>query len=95
MGVVEAGFETVAEVSADDRSRVSLMKAGVKASERYSLARSASGQILLTPLTSIPRRELLIWQDEQVRASLQRGIAEAAAGLVEPAPNMLDELDSG
>ncbi len=33
-----------------------------------------TGEILLTPLASIPKRELLIWEDEELRASLLRGL---------------------
>jgi len=31
-------------------------------------------------LVSIPRRELIVWEDQLLRESLARGLAEAAAG---------------
>jgi len=40
------------------------------------------GEILLTPLVSVPKRELLVWEDEQLRASLAHGLADSAAGRV-------------
>ncbi len=89
-----AGFEPVTEVSTDDRSRIVLTKAGVHGSERFLISRRASGEILLTPLASIPKRELILWENEALRQSLQRGISQAEAGEVKPATGLLDELES-
>lgn len=66
--------------SADDRARIALGKAGVRRNDRYAMAVAQDGSILLTPLVSIPRREVLVWEDEQLRASLARGVAQSAAG---------------
>jgi len=65
---------------ADERGRISFGKAGVRRDDKYAIAVSDDGEILLTPLVSIPRRELLVWEDELVRASLARGVADSAAG---------------
>lgn len=46
------------------------------------MAINDQGEILLTPLVSIPKRELIIWENEQLRASLARGLADSAAGKV-------------
>lgn len=75
-----SGFTPVGEVSADERSRISFGKAGVRRDDRYAVAIHPSGDILLTPLVSIPKRELLVWENELVRASLGRGLAQSAAG---------------
>lgn len=33
-----------------------------------------------SPGTSVPERELLVWNDESVKASLDRGLADVAEG---------------
>ena len=86
-------FEAVTEVSADDRARIALTKAGVQATDRFLLSTRASGEILLTPVASIPKREMIAWENEAVRASLQLGIAEAEAGLAKPDAQILDKLE--
>ncbi len=76
------GFEPVAEVAADERGRVAIGKAGAHKDDRYAVAKRADGSILLTPLASIPKRELLVWENDELRASLFRGLADAAEGNV-------------
>ncbi len=89
-----AGFEPITEVSADGRGRIAVGRALTgHESERFAVARNAEGQILLTPLASIPRRELLIWEDEQTRASLQRGMLDAAEGRVRRRDDFLDAAE--
>ncbi len=73
-------FESVGEALADERGRLPMAKTGVRKDDRYSVAVNADGQILLTPLVSIPRRELIVWENQVLRESLARGLAEAAAG---------------
>jgi hypothetical protein len=73
-------FTPVGEVSADERSRLAFGKAGVRRDDRYAVAVADDGEILLTPLVSVPKRELLVWENEQVRAALGRGLAQSAAG---------------
>ena len=72
------GFHPVTEVTADERARVAVGKAGAHARDRYAVSTNADGAILLTPLASIPRRELLVWENDELRASLFRGLADAA-----------------
>lgn len=76
-------FTPMGEVVADDRARIAFGKAGVRRDDKYAVAVSGDGEILLTPLVSIPRRELLVWEDELVRASLGRALAQSAAGELE------------
>lgn len=73
-------FKPIGEVIADERGRISFGKAGVRRDDKYAIAVSDDGEILLTPLVTIPRRELLVWEDEMIRASLARGVAESASG---------------
>ena len=40
------------------------------------------GEILLVPLVSIPAREVIVWENAQVRNSLARGMEQAALGKV-------------
>lgn len=76
----QEAFVPLGEVVADERSRISFGKAGVRRDDKYAVAVHDDGSILLTPLVSIPRRELLVWEDELVRASLARGLAQSASG---------------
>jgi hypothetical protein len=76
------GFRPIAEVTADERARIAFGKAGVRKDDRYALSVNDEGAILLTPLASIPRRELLVWENEELKASLFRGLADAAEGKV-------------
>jgi len=75
-----AGFKPIGEVVADDRARIPFGKAGVRRDDRYAIAVDDDGSILLTPLASIPKRELLVWENAQLRDSLARGLAQSAAG---------------
>ncbi|WP_433266501.1 hypothetical protein ACQPZF_41020 [Actinosynnema sp. CS-041913] len=75
-------FRPVAEVTADERARVAVGKAGAHKNDRYAVSVNADGAILLTPLASIPKRELAVWENEELRASLFRGLADAAEGNV-------------
>jgi len=86
-----AGFEPVTEVTADDRARIAFGRVGVHRDERFLVSRHASGEILLTPMASIPKRELMIWENEQLRQSLLRGLGDSAAGRVEPMDDLLDD----
>lgn len=73
-------FRPVAEVTADERARVAVGKAGAHKNDRYAVSVNDEGAILLTPLASIPKRELLVWENDELRASLFRGLADAAEG---------------
>ncbi len=75
-------FRPVAEVTADDRARVPVGKAGAHKNDRYAVSTNSDGAILLVPLASIPKRELLVWENDELRASLFRGLADAAEGNV-------------
>lgn len=78
------GFRPVAEVTADERARVSVSKAGAHKDDRFAVSVNDEGAILLVPLASIPKRELLVWENEELKASLFRGLADAAEGKVRP-----------
>jgi hypothetical protein len=84
-------FHPVAEVVADSRARIAFTKAGVHDGDRFAVATNAEGQILLTPLASIPKRELIVWEDADLRASLARGISDVEAGRISRLD--LDEID--
>ena len=79
------GFHPVAEVTADERARISLGKIGVHENGRYAVSINDEGAILLVPVVSIPKRELLVWENAELRASLFRGLADAAEGRVKQA----------
>lgn len=74
------GFVAAGEVVADERSRISFGKAGVRRDDRYAVAINDDGEILLTPLVSIPKRELIVWENQLVREELAEGLRQSAAG---------------
>ena len=85
------GFEPVAEVAADDRARIAFGRAGVHRNDRFLVSTRSTGEILLTPLASIPKRELLVWEDDALRESLLRGLADASQGRVSQRDDLLDD----
>lgn len=86
----QAGFEPVIEVTADDRARIAIGRAGVRSNDRFLVSTRPSGEILLTPMASIPKRELLVWEDAALRESLLRGISDASSGRVSRRDDLLD-----
>ncbi|MGH3626169.1 MAG: hypothetical protein ACRDRL_01800 [Sciscionella sp.] len=90
---VRDDFTPVDEVTADDRARIPIGRAGAHKNDRYAVSKAADGSILLTPLVSIPTRELLVWDNDELRASLFRGLAEAAEGQTHSLPGLLDGVD--
>jgi hypothetical protein len=78
-----SGFKPMGEVVADERGRLAFGKAGVRRDDRYAIAVNDDGEILLTPLATIPRRELIVWENKQLRAGLAQALEESAAGDVE------------
>ncbi|WP_240753151.1 hypothetical protein [Microbacterium sp. K41] len=76
------GFVAAGEVVADERARIAFGKAGVRRDDRYAIAVNDDGEILLTPLVSIPKRELVVWENQLVRQELAEGLRQSAAGEV-------------
>ena len=74
------GMAVLGEVVADDRARMAFGRLGVRKNDRYAVAVGADGTIVLTPLLSVPNRELLVWESRQLRKSLERGLAQSASG---------------
>jgi hypothetical protein len=73
-------FEVVTETEVDSRGRVSLGRAGAEPGGRYRVARNIDGVLLLTPVVSIPERELIAWENPALAERIRTGIAEAQAG---------------
>lgn len=73
-------FRPVTEAVVDSRRRVSLGKAGVAEDTRYAVSVSDDGDILLTPLATIPAREQWVWERPELVASIRRGMEQAARG---------------
>lgn len=78
----DGGFKRVAQADLDSRRRVSLGKVGRPEHTRYEILENALGEILLVPLVSVPAREMIVWENAQVRSSLVRGMEQAAQGKV-------------
>ena len=75
-------FDLVGHVVSDARKMLSLALAGVVGHERFAVSVAPTGQILLTPLERIPERERALWESFDLMESLNRGIADAAAGRI-------------
>ncbi|MBV9313717.1 MAG: hypothetical protein JO100_08155 [Pseudonocardia sp.] len=73
-------FEIVTETEVDSRGRVSLGRAGAEPGKRYRVARNIDGVLLLTPVVSIPEREMIVWENPGLAARIRTGIAETQAG---------------
>jgi hypothetical protein len=73
-------FETVAETEVDSRGRVSLGRAGARTGRRYRVQANPDGVLLLTPVVSIPERELQVWTDPELAQRIRTGIEHAHAG---------------
>ncbi|MFI0019846.1 MULTISPECIES: hypothetical protein [Streptomyces griseus group] len=73
-------FEVVAETEVDARGRISLGRAGAKPGRRYRVESDPDGVLLLTPVVSIPERELLVWTDHEVADRVRRGVQQAREG---------------
>lgn len=86
-------FEALGEVVADERSRIAFGKAGVRKDDRYALAVNHDGEILLTPLASIPKRDVLIWEHAELRASLARGLEQSSESSLVDLGSFSDYLD--
>lgn len=80
MSIAFEEFETVAEAEADNRGRVSVGRAGATPGRRYRIAAGPGGMLLLTPVVSIPERELAVWQDPHLAERVRHGVAEAEEG---------------
>lgn len=91
--IAGTGFKPVAEVTADERSRIAFGKVGVHGNDKYLVSTSVSGEILLTPLATIPRRELMIWENDALRESLLRGLAEVHHGKTVRRDDLLEGED--
>lgn len=86
-------FRPLKEVTVDDRIRIALGSAGVESNSRYLISTSDDGAILLTPMTSIPARELLVWENQEVRESLMHGLLEANLGRATARDDFLSDTD--
>ncbi|MFJ9460907.1 hypothetical protein ACIRST_38290 [Kitasatospora sp. NPDC101447] len=73
-------FETVAETEVDSRGRVSLGRAGAKPGRRYRVESNPDGVLLLTPVVSIPEREMQVWTDPLLAERIRVGIEQAQRG---------------
>ena len=67
-------------VAADDRSRLALGKSGVGAYENFFVTVFETGHIVLTPVVTIPKNELPLWNDAEFMDSLTRGMSQALSG---------------
>ncbi len=74
-----ARFDVVGESEADGRGRVSLGRAGARPGRRYQVRADDDGVIILTPVVSIPEREMLVWENPQLAEQVRAAVADAEA----------------
>jgi len=67
-------------IKADNKGQV--MLGHEFSGKTYRVSLSAHGEILLTPLTVIPERDIWLYKNPQALAMFHDGLAEAAAGRV-------------
>lgn len=72
--------EVVGEVEADTRNRLPLTRAGVRPGTRYRVEVDVDGVVILTPVISIPKRELPVWTDPELRKRLDDGLEAIERG---------------
>ena len=76
--------DTTIRLTADDRNRLPVGRLGVRASDEFQASVEADGTITLVPVAVVPKREMIVWENPTLRASILTGIAEAASGLARP-----------
>lgn len=77
MNVILENFEeTQSALSIDECGRIEI---GTEHKD-YAMSRNGAGQILLTPIAP-PNEEHWIWRNPEALAMLDRGIAQAKAGM--------------
>lgn len=76
--IANQNFREIKEiVRTDNRGRLTIGQE-VK-SKKYRVLINDVGQILLDPVKNIPERELWLWKNPGARASLERGLQQAAS----------------
>jgi hypothetical protein len=73
-------FEVVTEAEVDPRGRLSLGKAGATPGRRYRVESNVDGVLILTPVVSIPEREVALLTDPEVQRRILRGLDQAEEG---------------
>lgn len=73
-------FDVVGESEADARGRVALGRAGARPGRRYQIRSDEDGVIVLTPVVSIPEREMLAWENPDLAEQVRAAVADAEAG---------------
>ena len=82
-GILERNtvFEDIkGSIKADSKGRVIL---GAEFSgKNYRVSKCATGEILLTPVATIPERDMWLYKNPHALAMFHQGLADAAAGKV-------------
>lgn len=66
------------EIETDNRGRIALGK--IATHTRYRVEANSLGEITLTPLVSIPVREMILLERPDLRAQLEQAIGESERG---------------
>lgn len=81
MTIKDKNFEKVADgVRPDRKKRVILGKIQIQAGVIYNIYANKAGQILLDPQVTIPLSELWVFENKDILASIDKGMAEETAG---------------
>ncbi len=87
--VLSERFEAVGEVAVDERNRISLTKAleSLKAlfkdtqGLRFSIQVNEAGQLLLSPVVSVPLHEAWLYRNPDAIAKLRKGLSQVGGQL--------------
>lgn len=72
--------ETKAFAIADARGRITLGAHAVK--KQYRISENAKGEVLLTPVISIPENEAWLYQNPRAIDLVRRGLEDVTAGRI-------------
>jgi hypothetical protein len=79
--IVDKDFKIVAEsVKPDDRKRVGLHRVPIQKGVSYHIYANSTGQIFLDPQVTIPASEAWVFENKNILAAIDRGMAESEAG---------------
>lgn len=79
----DTGLETIAEVQVDNRRRISLSAAGVAENSRFMVQQYPDGTIILTPMVSVPLRELELLSSPEFMEMYGSALREARTEAVD------------
>ncbi|MDD5313009.1 MAG: hypothetical protein PHO26_08250 [Dehalococcoidia bacterium] len=83
MIIRDSAFEKIADsVKPDSKKRVVLQHIQIHEGVTYHIYTNSTGQIVLDPQVTIPASELWVFEDKEILASIDRGMADSVNGRI-------------